>query len=220
MEFQIDDLLCGVNVDYIVITTRDFASMGRVKNLALSKANSVSVGYRRRPLSIGVIAAVLAVFLVTTALAAILPDVLHTIDIEYPISSDGQALPSEVPDWGIEFCAYNIRPTGMELVCVSSGGDYSGQLMTGNHFYIETKTDSGWETVPRMNEEYVWQWVCTEISGNETYTWSLDWSDIYGELPPGVYRLRKPVWEWNNNQAGQYVEYSAEFIIGGEESCI
>lgn len=219
MELKIDELISDIDDNQVVIVTIDLASVKRIKELTLDKINSTNswpVAYRRRPRSMGILVAVLITFLATVVMATTLPYTIHTTVCEYPVSDDGQIIPEDKPDWGVEFSTCNVSPTGMELTCTHTDGNYSGQLMAGDHYYLERRTDSGWEEVPKKNDEYVWRWVNKEISRNSTYTWTLDWSAIYGELSPGTYRLYKPVWELQGKHISQTFEYCIEFVVGGD----
>ena len=219
MELKVDELMSCIDEDWIMLAAVESISKEHIKELTLEKVRFAAFSSRRRrPLVVGILVALLIMILAAAAVAANWEYVMDSVDVEYPVTDSGQILPYETPDWGLAFSASNVSPSGLELICVQSGGDYSGQLMTGDHYYIERKTDSGWEVVSFAEENYVWISADMKISENEACTWRLDWSNIYGALPPGSYRLRKPVWELNGNRIGRRFEYCIEFdLMGGEK---
>jgi hypothetical protein len=104
----------------------------------------------------------------------------------------------------------------MVLTCTQADGDYSGQLATNVGYYLERQTDSGWEIVSKTDDEYEFQGAGIEISRDSVHSWTIDWSNIYGELSPGTYKLNKPVMERKDRQIIRVYCYSIEFVIGGD----
>ena len=223
MELKIDELISNINDNQVAIATINSVSVKRIRDLALEKINSSqsrSAAHRRHSLSIGILVAILVISLSAIATASTQPYTqpytLHTTDCIYYVTDDGQLIPPPAPDWGLTFSVSNVTPTGMVLTCTQADGDYSGQLSTGESYYLERQTDSGWEIVSKTNDEYVFQGAGIEISRDSVHIWTIDWSNIYGELSPGTYKLNKPVMERKDRQIIRVYCYSIEFVIGGD----
>lgn len=223
MELKIDELISNINDNQVAIATINSVSVKRIRDLALEKINSSqsrSAAHRRHSLSIGILVAILVISLSAIATASTQPYTqpytLHTTDCIYYVTDDGQLIPPPAPDWGVTFSVSNVTPTGMVLTCTQADGDYSGQLATNIGYYLERQTDSGWEIVSKTNDEYVFQGAGIEISRDSVHSWTIDWSNIYGELSPGTYKLNKPVMERKDRQIIRVYCYSIEFVIGGD----
>lgn len=223
MELKIDELISNINDNQVAIATINSVSVKRIRDLALEKINSSqsrSAAHRRHSLSIGILVAILVISLSAIATASTQPYTqpytLHTTDCIYYVTDDGQLIPPPAPDWGVTFSVSNVTPTGMVLTCTQADGDYSGQLATNVGYYLERQTDSGWEIVSKTNDEYVFQGAGIEISRDSVHSWTIDWSNIYGELSPGTYKLNKPVMERKDRQTIRVYYYSIEFVIGGD----
>lgn len=218
MEVKIDELLSDVEADRIVIVTIHPVSLERIKKITLEKidsANSNPAKYRR-PFSTGILVAILITCLIAAVMATVMPAALGTVSVRYPVSDDGQILPLEKPDWGITFSVGHVRPTGMELTCVHTDGAYVGQLAIEDVYYLERKSAAGWDAVPPIVSKAVWPWNGTILSKYESYTWTLDWRDMYGELSPGTYRLHQCISEVKDRHISRTVIYWIEFVIEGE----
>lgn len=219
MELKIDELISCVDDQQITIVAIDLASVKRIKELTFSKISpneSRSAAARRRPVAFGILVAILASLLITAAAVSI-PSMLSGYrenSYVYHVTEDGQIyLPYECPNWGIEFSASNISPTGLELTCTHTDGDYTGRLSIEPGYYLMIKTNSGWEVLPRLNGIIAWEGEGIVIGRNSTYTRTLDWSTIYGELQPGTYKLCIHVSEIQNKEFNQSNEYCVEFVI-------
>ena len=89
-----------------------------------------------------------------------------------------------------------MTPTGLTLVCAQSGGTIRGELLTGEVFVVERRTDgeipAAFTEVPYIVEGGVgWNDIGLSVPLNDTREFTIDWSWIYGELPPGQYRIGK-----------------------------
>ena len=85
----------------------------------------------------------------------------------------------------------SITPTGLTLTVRRTivPGDWS----FGEDFLIEQKTDDGWESVPVLDPDmnYAFVSIGYELFPGLWKTMPIDWSWLYGELPPGQYRIGK-----------------------------
>lgn len=94
-------------------------------------------------------------------------------------------------DWGVSFRVDDDRLS-------STGSDISfyqmefgkGNLFTTDEYWIEKYTDGTWEQVPTVTTPN-WEGKGYGVAKmNSTYEY-LDWSPLYGQLEPGLYRMGK-----------------------------
>ena len=94
-------------------------------------------------------------------------------------------------DWGVSFRIDDDRLS-------STGSDISfyqmefgkGNLFTTDEYWIEKYTDGTWEQVPTVTTPN-WKGKGYGVAKmNSTYEY-LDWSPLYGQLEPGLYRMGK-----------------------------
>ncbi len=124
-----------------------------------------------------------------------------------------QSTPVE-DEWGISLSANNITPTGLELVITQSGGNPSGELSTGAWFKLEEKTEDGWvelSTNPLI--DYAWHMVAYQIKKNDVTELEVGWEWLYGELPPGKYRLSKEITDLKVAGVFDKKIYTYEFCV-------
>lgn len=124
---------------------------------------------------------------------------------------------NEIEDdtWGIQLTATKITPTGMTLVCKQSGGEPTGELLTGSYYLLEESINGQWLPVEMLPSEYelVWTDEAWIIPMNDTVEWEVAWEWLYGELPDGNYRIGKKIMDFRS--AGNYDEkiYYANFEV-------
>ena len=114
-------------------------------------------------------------------------------------------------DWGIALAAKNPTATSVTLVIAQSGGDPTGTLEYGAPFRIEEKTESGWQEPKAALTAWAMPAYGVEMNGKKKL--KISWEHIYGELPPGDYRIAKEFTDFR--AAGDYDTrtYYAEFTI-------
>lgn len=133
--------------------------------------------------------------------------------IEYEFDSTGHLIKDE---FGISIKTSDVTPEGMtmEIVFERPGDDtYSlitsdGKYMSvfcGDEYTIEKYTSDGWKAVPYITDESetVWNGEAEELNGHEKFTSNLKWSNIYGSLESGKYRLCKKI--YYSNDEGEWV---------------
>ena len=120
--------------------------------------------------------------------------------------------------WGLSLSALDVTPTSMTLVFTQSGGSPTGQLQTGSPFWLETKTDDGWEAVPTLpaEGEIVWTAIAYGITSGDITTLETSWSYLYGSLSPGVYRIGKEITDYRGPGDYDTRDYYAVFAIVDE----
>lgn len=107
-------------------------------------------------------------------------------------------------EWGIQYRVDDdlLTQYGSEVWFAQSEG-YDMTVHTDNEYWIERKTDSGWEPVEMITEP---EWESASYTlGHGMYTMTfVDWSELYGPLPGGSYRMGKRF----------------EMVTGGVKTCI
>lgn len=147
-----------------------------------------------------------------TAKEHIVPmDSIHPSKLEEP-TPDAQRM----QEWGIQFRVDDdlLTQYGSEVwFCQSEG--YDMVIHTDNTYWLEKQTDTGWEKVEPIAEP---QWTDASYTlGHGMYTMVFtDWSDRYGPLSAGTYRMGK-TFERMSDGGGKCVGY-AEFQIFVNES--
>ena len=110
--------------------------------------------------------------------------------------------PSDAPDntLGITLTAENVTPTGLTLVCTQSGGEVTGELMSGSYYSLELYTARGWEPAKYAKginpEEVAWTAESWVINMGGEVRWETNWEWLYGKLPAGWYRVGKEILDW------------------------
>lgn len=114
--------------------------------------------------------------------------------------------------WGIALSISNVSPAGGTLRCEQRGGAPPGELQTGVDFSLEKKGESGWTPLETVSEP-IWTANALTVPPGETKRWPVDWTGVYGELPPGQYRVKKAVQAYRAPGDYDVREYYAEFTI-------
>lgn len=94
--------------------------------------------------------------------------------------------------WGLSFSKENISSSGLDLKCFQRDGQQIGQLVITHYDLTNEEV-----TVPRINGPENESAKLTEgiITMNGTTELSIDWTEDYGELPSGSYKLNLWVWD-------------------------
>ena len=116
--------------------------------------------------------------------------------------------------WGITLTCEDVTNSGLTLKIEQFGGNPSGDLQTGEWFMIEKNSDGKWQ---RINTnpliDYAWNTVAYKINKNDTTKLNVEWKWLYGELPPGIYRISKEIMDFRG--AGDFDKkiYMANFTV-------
>lgn len=120
----------------------------------------------------------------------------------------------EEPDeWGITLRAEDVTPTGLTVVCTQSGGKPLTNLNTGRMFYLEQMKKGTWEPLPTLMDRVSWNLDALGVQYEGSVEWEVGWKGLYGELPPGVYRIAKHIEGYRGMGAFTTKTYYAEFTI-------
>lgn len=104
-------------------------------------------------------------------------------------------------DWGVVLSASAVTSDGMKLVCNHSGGNPTGELLTGPWYEIEVSEGGIWKPAPTY-AEVCWEDIAWEIQPENTTQWEINWTWIYGSLPQGEYRISKEIMDFR--QTGDF----------------
>ena len=117
--------------------------------------------------------------------------------------------------WGITLTAENITPTGVTVICIQSGGELTGKLLTGRWFILENWTkQNGWNEMPHVVEgDVAWTEEAWMISKDTTNEWKINWEYLYGTLPRGKYRIGKEITDFRATGDYDKAVYFVEFEI-------
>ena len=96
-------------------------------------------------------------------------------------------------DLGLSMWTENVTPTGLTLVYRQSGGEGFSELSANPDFYLQRRTDNGWELCDTVVESYGWTLVGTTIGKDKETRTDIDWEWLYGMLPAGHYRISKVI---------------------------
>lgn len=113
--------------------------------------------------------------------------------------------------WGINFRVEDdvLTSSGSQVMFAQAQG-YDDVIRTDEYYWIEKQTDSGWEVLPTLTDEISWREANYVLSHGMYTVVSTPWSDLYGALPGGMYRLGKV---FQNITAGKSCTGYAEFRI-------
>lgn len=93
-------------------------------------------------------------------------------------------LRTDLEDWGIIFTVEDVSPTGITVQCQQSGGQQIGQLCVDWYFLLNTEG-----FLPELENPGYSPTCDIPLNMNGQTSFTLDWADIYGELPSGTYQL-------------------------------
>ena len=119
-------------------------------------------------------------------------------------------------EWGLTLRAESVSAEGCTIVFVQHGGAPTGELSSGSWYRIEKKEGDEWVEqpyAPGIGDEVGWTGEGWTIPDEGSVSFEENWSFLYGELPPGNYRIVKEIMDWR--EAGDFDEkwYYAEFSL-------
>ena len=110
-------------------------------------------------------------------------------------------------------------PTGLTLICEQSGGNPTGELQTGPMFWLERQVDRVWENVERRQSGedadavYAFEDIAYILRKGSSRIWRIKWSNLYGDLPDGKYRVGKRITDFRGTGDYDTRIYYAGFEI-------
>ena len=105
-----------------------------------------------------------------------------------------------------------ISKTGAEFI-LKSHTKIEHEYTYGEYFKLERKKNEKWVDVKPIIKNFAFNLIGYTLLGNETKEISIKWEWLYGELPPGEYRITKSINYFRGS--GDFDKYfiSAEFSI-------
>lgn len=92
---------------------------------------------------------------------------------------------------GITLKVKNATTTEASLQCTRRIGFIAASVDTGRAYHLERQTSKGWERVPDISgDDTAWPMDAMMIPLGISQ-WKLNYGNLYGELPPGIYRVCK-----------------------------
>lgn len=132
--------------------------------------------------------------------------------IEVYMDEAWRVFSKEEVDWGITLSTQEETSTGIVILCTQAGGNPTGELQTGSYYILETLQDGVWKEAPCF-AEVAWTCEAWMILPDSTVGWDVDWEWLYGELPPGVYRIGKNIMDFRDTGNYDSKMFYAEFAI-------
>ena len=124
------------------------------------------------------------------------------------------ALTAEPVAWNVTMTAETVSPTGGTFVLAQSETTLAGQFLTGRSYALELKNGEKWSIYPYAEgvteQDYTAEAAMIPMGGS--VRWTVDWTNLYGTLPEGTYRLVKPVMLLSESGEETHLIY-AEFTI-------
>ncbi len=117
---------------------------------------------------------------------------------------------AEPDDWGITLSVTDVTPTGLTVVFTQSGGNHTGELMTGSYYRLENKDK---ELAYIVEGDVAWTSEAYMIQKDGETEMQANWQWLYGTLEPGAYRIYKEVMDFRGPGDFDEKEYSAEFTV-------
>lgn len=114
-------------------------------------------------------------------------------------------------EWGLTLSVKSVTPTGATLVFKQSGGNPTGELMTGSYYRLE---DENGELPYIVEGDVAWTSEAYMIKKDSEIQMQANWEGLYGTLEPGTYRIYKGVMDFRGTGDFDEKEYFAEFTIG------
>lgn len=113
-------------------------------------------------------------------------------------------------DWGITLSVTDVTPTGLTVVFKQSGGNPTGELMTGSYYRLENKDK---ELAYIVEGDVAWTAEAYMIQKDGETEMQANWEWLYGTLEPGTYRIFKGVTDFRGPGDFDEKEYYAEFTV-------
>jgi len=122
-------------------------------------------------------------------------------------------------NWGVTLTMDHVTSTSASIVCEQAGGAATGELQTGSWYILENWTqENGWKEVDRVFQgDLAWTMEAWSIPKNEKSEWSVNWEFLYGELPPGKYRMGKEIMDFRKSGDYDTAIYFADFVIDAND---
>lgn len=117
-----------------------------------------------------------------------IPSNKTSFDLDYTLGSASMRWKFRNGDWQFAFGSENATPTSATLFHRESGEGHKS-LTAEEGFWLEELVDGKWQYVDEALTKTDSPEVGVSVSWNTTDSYQIDWSDSYGALKPGYYRV-------------------------------
>ena len=94
---------------------------------------------------------------------------------------------------GVEALVTKVSDTAATVKFTRYDPQLEGEYMTGEYFFIEKKNGDQWEKLD-AKDDVGFKDIGIQIPSDEPVSHEYDWSNLYGELIAGDYRINVKVW--------------------------
>ncbi|MBE6899688.1 MAG: hypothetical protein E7479_03360 [Ruminococcaceae bacterium] len=141
---------------------------------------------------------------------------IYELYVKYKSGSCHYGFRIDSPDeWGLTLSVSDVTATGLTVIFTQSGGNPTGELMTGSYYRIESADG---ELAYIVEGEIAWTAEAYMIPKDGSVSMNVNWEWLYGVLEPGTYKIFKGVSDFRGPGDYDDKEYSAEFTVGGKET--
>ncbi len=123
---------------------------------------------------------------------------------EYEFDSKGKLVQDE---WDIKTEAVDVTETGLTLITTIRDDSYKGEFIYGEPYTIEKYSENIWQPLAIINDDLEWTDSASFFDvgiNKQTY----NWSDLYGKLPKGRYRICKEIDKYSDNKSETKTYYT------------
>lgn len=101
---------------------------------------------------------------------------------------------------GAQALVMKVSKTAATVEFMRHDPQLEGEYMTGEYFSVEKKNGNQWEALD-AKDDVAFKDIGIVIPKEEGVSHEYDWTDLYGELEPGDYRINVKVWAGNKEYA-------------------
>lgn len=108
---------------------------------------------------------------------------------------------SQDKEWGLHIYATDVSSTGLTLTLQRYGGEREEELVTGDDYWLQVKTLTGWKDLETLDGEIPpYFLVAYPMDEGDEKTWNENWEYSFGKLSPGIYRISKSSSTWDSSK--------------------
>lgn len=122
-------------------------------------------------------------------------------------------------NWGVRLHAEDVTNNGATVKFNQKGGKVTGELQTGEAFWLEKKVGNKWISCDTNPLDYAFHMVAYMLKKDGTIELENEWEWLYGTLEEGQYRIAKEVMDFRKTADYDRQIYYAYFEIPKVEIC-
>ncbi len=120
---------------------------------------------------------------------------------------------SEMAPRELEGVRMEVSSATDKLVTVVFENDTDKEIQTGDYFWLERRTEDGWEALEPVIENYAFHMVAYTVEKDKPLELEVQYDWLFGQLEPGEYRIVKQVNDFRETGDFDTYEYRAEFAV-------